>query len=75
MAALAGYGGRAFFLYGGGDPEATQAQEAFRSFCEGSGPTAEFAVIEGANHNFYSLAWKRTAIERTVEWLAGALGA
>jgi hypothetical protein len=30
---------------------------------------AEFHEIAGANHNFYSLEWKREVPEKTVAWL------
>jgi len=74
LGALAGYKGRMFFLYGGKDPEAADAEGTFRSFCAQHALTAEFAAIAGANHNFYSLSWKRQAMETTGRWLAGALG-
>jgi hypothetical protein len=73
VGALAGYRGRLRFLYGGKDPEAGPAEETFRAFCAEHDIRAEFACIEGANHNFYSLAWKRQAIEWTGRRLAEAL--
>ncbi len=73
MGALSGYGGRAFFLFGGLDPEAAEAEGAFRSFCAQNDIRADFGVVEGANHNFYSLAWKQEAIDRTADWMVDAL--
>ena len=29
----------------------------------------EFYEVQGANHNYYSIAWKREIIERTIAWL------
>jgi pimeloyl-ACP methyl ester carboxylesterase len=70
VAPLTRYAGRVLFLYGGSDPEAGQAETVFRAFCGENGIDAEFQTVEGANHNFYSLDWKRQVIERTTDWLA-----
>jgi dienelactone hydrolase len=74
LRALAGYGGAALFVYGGRDPQASGAETAFRAFCEGHGIPARFQTIDGANHNFYSRAWKREAIELSCAWLDEVLG-
>lgn len=74
LGALGRFRGEVLFLFGGADPEAPGAERTFRAFCSEHGLRAEFDSIEGANHNFYSLSWKRQAIERTGRWLAGALG-
>jgi alpha-beta hydrolase superfamily lysophospholipase len=73
LAGLARYRGHVLFLYGSADPEAADAEQVFRAFCEEHGIPAEFAFVEGANHNFYSLEWKRQAIRRTAGWVAGLL--
>jgi dienelactone hydrolase len=73
VARLADYDGRLFFLFGGNDPEAGDAREIFQKFATESGLDATFEEISGANHNFYSLAWKRTAISRSGDWLVDAL--
>jgi len=70
---LAGYGGRLLFVYGGRDPEAPGAEKVFRAFCGGQGIPAEFHTVAEANHNFYSLAWKREAIEASCGWLERVL--
>jgi len=70
---LGAYGGRLLFLFGGADPEATDARKMLGEFFEERGVRAEFDEIPGANHNFYSLGWKRAAIERTADWLTEAL--
>ncbi|NLW51659.1 MAG: alpha/beta fold hydrolase [Candidatus Brocadiaceae bacterium] len=74
LGALGRYRGRVFFVYGGRDPEAPGAEAAFRAFFAGQGIPAGFHTVVGANHNFYSLAWKREAIEGTCAWLEGVLG-
>jgi dienelactone hydrolase len=71
---LARYGGEVLFVYGGRDPEAPGAENEFRAFFGEHGIPARFHTIAGANHNFYSLAWKREAIETSCAWLAGLLG-
>jgi dienelactone hydrolase len=70
---LAAYQGRMFFLYGGADPEAAAAQKVFGEFFAATGAEAAFESIPSANHNFYSLEWKATAIETTCRWIEGAL--
>jgi len=64
---------RLLFLFGGADPEAADARAMFGELFAAKGVSADFDEVPGANHNFYSLAWKRAAIERSAEWLAGAL--
>ncbi|MFP4176163.1 MAG: alpha/beta fold hydrolase [Planctomycetota bacterium] len=61
------------FIFGGGDPEASDAHRIFREFFAGSEATAEFQEIDGANHNFYSLGWKREVIRRTGQWMEDRL--
>lgn len=70
---LSRYGGRMLFMYGGSDPEAVDARRVFGEFCSEHGLAADFDEVEGANHNFYSLPWKRSVIERTGRWLVAAL--
>jgi len=73
LGALAGYRGWLLFVYGGRDPEAPAAERVFRAFCDEHGLRAEFHTVEGSNHNFYSLEWKRETLELTGQWLARAL--
>jgi dienelactone hydrolase len=69
MAAFAGYRGRALFVYGGRDPEGIGARKHYEEFAAAEGLRADFRIIEGSNHNFYSIPWKRELIETTLEWL------
>jgi dienelactone hydrolase len=57
------------FLFGSNDPEAVDARAAFADFFRRAGRTVQMQSIEGANHNFYSLKWKREVIEATAQWL------
>ncbi len=70
---LGRYRGRLLFLFGGVDPEAVDARRIFERFFAAKGVQADFDEIPGANHNFYSLEWKRAAIERSADWLLGAI--
>lgn len=69
VGALKNFQGRLLFVFGGRDPEAADARRTFDAFCLENGIPARFHEIEGANHNFYSLEWKRQAIEISAEWL------
>jgi alpha-beta hydrolase superfamily lysophospholipase len=69
LADFAGYAGRAHFVYGGADREATGAADHYRAFAAEHGIDADFTTIEGANHDFYSLAWEREIIAKTASWV------
>ncbi len=70
MADFAGYGGSALFIYGGADAEGRSARAHYEEFCERNGLDAAFRVVEGSNHNFYSLAWEAELIEEATCFLA-----
>ena len=65
------YKGEVLFEYGGADAEGAAGREHYQDLCRTHGIKARFHVIAGANHNFYSLAWKRELIEQTVGFLNG----
>ncbi len=69
VAAFESYKGRVLFVYGGADPEAAGAQQMYEPFCQEHGLDAEFHVIEGANHSFYSTEWKEQVVELSMGWL------
>jgi dienelactone hydrolase len=71
---LADYSGRVYFLYGGADPEADAAQQAFGEFFGDAENRVAVEAIADANHNFYSLPWKAAAIETTCRWAQEATG-
>ncbi len=68
------YKGEVLFEYGGADAEGAAGREHYQDLCRTHGIKARFHVIAGANHNFYSLAWKRELIEQTVGFLDGEHG-
>ena len=65
------YRGRMLFVYGGNDPQAVPGREKYSAYCRECGIPSEFRLIADANHNFYSLSWKRELVEITRQWLAG----
>jgi len=71
MGALAGYRGRVLFVWGGADAEGAGARRHFEGFAGEAGLDARFHVVEGSNHNFYSLAWEREAVDTVAGFLLG----
>jgi exosortase A-associated hydrolase 2 len=69
MQAFEAYKGQLLFIYGGNDPETPPSRDFYQEFVGRTQMPHQFHEIEGANHNFYSLEWKRELIELTVEWL------
>ena len=67
MAAFEKYKGRAAFFYGGADREAGDALGHYTEFTTKHGIPATFETVEGSNHDFYSLAWEKLVIERTIQ--------
>jgi pimeloyl-ACP methyl ester carboxylesterase len=56
------------FIWGGADAEGTGARRHFEDLARRGSLQAEFRVVEGANHNFYSLEWERKAIAAVREF-------
>jgi exosortase A-associated hydrolase 2 len=69
MQAFEAYKGQLLFIYGGNDPETPPSRDFYQEFVTRTKMPHQFHEIEGANHNFYSLEWKREIIELTAEWL------
>ena len=63
------YAGSVLFLYGGADAEGSSSRAIYERFCAEHEIKADFDRIAGSNHNFYSLEWKRLAIERSAGWI------
>ena len=61
-------------MYGTGDPTTGEAVEHYQGLSARAKMTADFRLIEGANHSFYSLAWKAEVIEATLGWLGEHAG-
>lgn len=74
MQEFAAFKGRLLFIYGGNDPETPPSRDFYREFVERTTMPHEFHEVAGANHNYYSMAWKRQVIDTTVGWLkSGAM--
>lgn len=69
MAELARYRGRILFVWGSADPEGMGAKVHFEDFVRAHSLDAEFRVIEGASHNFHSLAWEAEALALSAGFL------
>ncbi len=69
MKAFAAFAGKLLFIYGGNDPETPPSREFYREFVERTQMPHQFHEIEGANHNYYSVEWKREVIQTTLDWL------
>jgi pimeloyl-ACP methyl ester carboxylesterase len=63
------FGGHSLFVYGGNDPETAPSRDFYQSFFERTAKPHQFHEVAGANHNYYSMAWKQEIIETTVHWL------
>lgn len=61
---------RVLFVHGSLDPGAAAVQEEYRLLCQDGKREAAFHLVEGANHNFYSMAWKRELFELTARWMS-----
>ncbi len=66
---LHAFRGATLFVHGGADPGAGHIQESYQKICKENGIGARFHTLAGANHNFYSLAWKRELMATTLSWL------
>ncbi len=69
--ALQHWKGASLFIWGGGDEEAALARAHFEKLhtAGAGGPTSQFHTIPGANHNYYSRAWRAELAERINGWL------
>ena len=69
MKAFEAFAGKLLFIYGGNDPETPPSREFYQEFVARTKMPNQFHEIEGANHNYYSVEWKREVTETTVKWL------
>jgi hypothetical protein len=66
MGALGRFRGKLLFVWGGADPEGMGAKGHFEEFVRAHSLDARVEVIDGANHNYYSLEWERAAMDLAV---------
>jgi len=69
MGRLKDYGGSVLFIYGSNDPDAKEAEAHYRGFADASGIQSDVLIIDGANHNFYSLAWEQKIAGRILSFM------
>ena len=59
----------ALFVYGSNDPEKEEATAYYTRLRAGVAASTQFHVVDGANHSFYSLAWRQEVLDRTLRWI------
>lgn len=66
--------GAALFIYGTADPAAAQALRSYKTLCSDGALEAEFRLVEGANHGFYSTDWENQVFDITLSWIEAHYG-
>lgn len=68
---LSGYRGLVMMVYGDADPDFTASFDYYQTYAEKAGIPLRFSCIKGANHNFYSCAWKQQISDQLVSMIKG----
>jgi dienelactone hydrolase len=63
------FGGEMLFIYGSNDPTAPDCIAHYEALSRKAGRRLNWHVVQGANHSFYSLAWEKEVLDRSLEWL------
>lgn len=71
LANLRREGLRICMAYGDADPDFAASHAYYRDFAERHGVAVDWMICPGANHNFYSLTWKRALIDRLRRFVTG----
>jgi len=61
-------------IYGAADPDYQASFDYFAEFASESGVAIGFHTIPGANHNFYSEAWKQEITGELLDFLSALSG-
>lgn len=61
--------GEALFVYGSNDPDTKFNMNSYSKLCDENNISSKFCLIDGANHNFYSLNWKKELLNISSEWI------
>ncbi len=72
MKKLMSFDGNILHVYGGTDPESAPAQAYFETGYSKGRARTKFVTIPNANHNFYSVEWRRSLTELTLEMLSSS---
>ena len=70
---LLGWKASALFVWGGGDEEAPPARAHYEKLHEagmGTPGKTYFCMVDGANHNFYSQAWREELFSKIIDFIA-----
>ena len=66
---FAAFSGPMLFIYGGADPTAKACIEFYRHLCRLNRRHFDLHTIQGSNHAFYGLSWRRQLIDVTAGWI------
>lgn len=69
LADFAAYRGSLHLLYGTQDPDYPSSFAAYEAYCREHHIPLEVYLVEGSNHNFYSVAWSAEVVEQASRWL------
>jgi len=69
MSDFATFDGHALFITGSKDPEGLVGRELFETTCTNKKIAADFHLVEGATHSYYSHAHEFEVIDTTLDWL------
>ncbi|HRU06930.1 MAG TPA: hypothetical protein P5137_14285, partial [Candidatus Brocadiia bacterium] len=69
---LAACPARILFIHGSKDPEGMAGREHFMDFYQRRRLAADWHLVEGANHSYYSLAWENEIVERSLRFFASS---
>ena len=69
MTAFEAFGGRLLLVWGANDPETEPSRQFYEEFGQRTGMAHQVHLVDGANHNFYALAWQRQVLDITLAWL------
>jgi len=69
LADLTAYRGSLHLIYGTQDPDYPSSFAAYEAFCRAHHIPLEIHLVQGSNHNFYSVAWSAEVVEQARRWL------
>lgn len=58
-------------VYGDADTDFQASLAYYRTFAEKQGAPLQFSIYPGANHNFYSVPWKKRLVDELLQFIKG----
>lgn len=58
-------------VYGSADPEFSMSMEYYQRFSKDKNVPLDIVTVDGANHNFYSMEWKKRLSEELITFVKG----